>query len=90
MAFCLSALVESDFSKFCLLTFGGHGSLRSDDVRVTPELLQSRDGALTHHRLPAKWAVVNHLQHNGWCVHLILWKELDGGGGEKYQINIPV
>ena len=60
-----------------LLTFGRHGSLCSDDVGVASELLQRRDGALTHHGLPAKWTVVDHLQHNGRCVHLILWKELE-------------
>lgn len=62
----------------CLLTFGRHGSVCSDDIRVTSEPLQRCDGALTNHRLPAKWTVIDHLQHNGRCVHLILWDELDG------------
>lgn len=71
----------------CLITFGGHGSLCSDDIWVASKLLQSSDGALTHHRLPAKWTVVNHLQHNGRCVHLILWKELNGRCGEEVRKN---
>lgn len=55
-------------------TFGGPGALCSDDVRVTPELLQAGDGALAHHGLPTKRPVVNHLEHDGRCVHLVLWQ----------------
>lgn len=61
------------------LTFGGPRSLCSDDVRVTSELLQRRDGALTHHRLPAKRTVIDDLQHYRRSVHLVLWKELHAG-----------
>lgn len=56
-----------------LLTFGRHGSLCGDDVRVASELLQGSDGALTHHRRSAEWTVVDDLQHDGRCVHLVLW-----------------
>lgn len=79
LGFFVSELGVSECFSFCPLTFGGHGSLCSDDIWVTPELLQSCDGALTHHRLPAKRTVVDHLQHNRRRVHLILWKELDRG-----------
>lgn len=53
-------------------TFGSHGALGSDDVWVTSEPLQTGDGALAHHGLPAKRTVVNHLKHNGRRVHLVL------------------
>lgn len=69
------------------LTLWGSGSLWNDDVRVTSELLQRRDGALTHHRLPAERTVVNHLQHDGRGVHLILWKELNGEYRQFYTIR---
>lgn len=55
-------------------TFGGPGALCSDDVRVTPELLQAGDGALPHHGLPTKRPVVDHLEHDGRRVHLVLWQ----------------
>ncbi len=87
---CIRLLRVISIFFVCFLTFGRHGSLCSDDIRVTSEVLQRSDGALTHHRLPAKWTVVDHLQHNGRCVHLILWKELDEGCREnvsKYTIS---
>lgn len=80
-----SLLLEHSY--LCILTFRRHSPLCSDDIWVASEGFQTSDGALAHHRLPAKWTMVNHLEDNGWCVHLILWKQLDGRcGGDKRSI----
>lgn len=77
--FCPHVSAVAEYSCFCLLTFRRHSSLCCDNIWITSELLQASDGTLADHRLPAEWTVVNHLDHNGRRVHLILWKELNGG-----------
>ena len=62
------------------LTLVGHAALGGDDVGVAAEALQGRDGALAHHRFPAERPVVDHLQHDGRRVHLILGQVLEDGG----------
>lgn len=60
-------------------TSSRHADFTVNPIRITAELLQAVDGALTHHRFPTKWSVVDYLQHNGRGVHLLFGEKL----GEK-------
>lgn len=63
----------------CVNTSRRHADIAVNAVRITAELLQAVDGALTYHRFPTEWSVVNYLQHNWRGVHLLFRKKL----GEK-------
>lgn len=53
-----------------------HADISVNTIRITAELLQTVDGALTHYRFPTEGSVVNYLQHNGRGVHVLLGKML--------------
>lgn len=53
-----------------------HADITVNAVRITAELLQAVDGALTYYRFPTKWSVINYLQHNGRGVHLLFREKL--------------
>lgn len=54
-----------------------HADFAVDAIWITAKLFQAVDGALTHHRFPAKWSVVDYLQHDGRSVHLLFGEKLD-------------
>lgn len=60
-------------------TSGRHADFIVYAIRITAELLQAVDCALTHYRFPTEWSVVDYLQHNGRGVHLLFGEKL----GEK-------
>lgn len=59
-------------------TSGGHADVTVSPVRVTAELPQRANSALSHHWFPTKGFVVDYLQHNGRCVHLLFGEKLEG------------
>lgn len=63
----------------CVCTCRRHANVIITAIRITAELLQAVDGALTHYRFPTKWSMIDYLQHNGRGVHLLFGEKL----GEK-------
>lgn len=57
-------------------TSSRHAGFIVKTIRVTAELLQTVNCALSHDRLPTKRSVVDHLEHDGRGVHLIFGKKL--------------
>lgn len=57
-------------------TSSRHAGFIVKTIRVTAELLQTGNCALSHDRLPTKRSVVDHLEHDGRGVHLIFGKKL--------------
>lgn len=57
-------------------TSSRHADFTVNAIRITAELLQAVDGALTHDWFPTEWPVVDYLQHNGRGVHLLFWQKL--------------
>lgn len=60
----------------CVYTSSRHAGFTVNPIRITAELLQAVNGALTHHRFPTEWPVVNYLKHNWRGVHLLFGKKL--------------
>lgn len=60
----------------CVYTSHRHADITVNAIRITAELLQVVDGALTHYRFPTEWSVVNYFQHNGRGVHLLFREKL--------------
>lgn len=53
-----------------------HADVTANAIRITPELREAVNCALTHHRFPTEWSVVDYLQHNGRGVHLLFGEKL--------------
>lgn len=73
-------LIGYNGPSLCLYTSCRHANIRVDAIRIAAELLKAVNGALTYHRFPTEWSVVNYLQHNGRCVHLLFGEKLDEEG----------
>lgn len=77
-----------DSEYMCAYTSSRHADFTVDAIRVTAELVQAVNGALTHNWFPTEGSVVDYFQHNGRGVHLIFGKKLGKKEENAHQIYI--
>lgn len=71
----------------CARTSSRHADVIVNAIRVTAELVQAVDGALTHYRFPSEGSVVDHFEHYRRGVHLLFGQELQQGTQAGIHIN---